>query len=275
MTRTKSLLCHLVEAQVSRYLSGASLSDEALAQLDDHLDTCDGCREFLDRKKQELVATLGNGKQQSDPRQAVLQAIVDAHAVATPKIESESLEADDVPAAIRPQRLSATKEVKKAEPTSRVALLKPALYSLALALTLIVMSAFARDPSVLFGRRAGDLIPAAPAATTAAVTLDASSVYEETLATESETTEGAVDDESTSDNPNEKITGETVVLDETTTETAEPVIAEDSPPAPTASLPSAPARPASRAPVNRTPARAPSSGIRVYDAQGRPIQIPN
>jgi len=57
----KNVECQLAEMQIGRFVSGESLSAEAVRQLDAHLTTCDNCTRVLNDRRQALKSMLKQG----------------------------------------------------------------------------------------------------------------------------------------------------------------------------------------------------------------------
>src|SRR5579872_6837623 len=57
----KSVECQLAEMQIGRFVSGDSLSAEAVRQLDAHLAKCPNCSQTLNDRRQALRSMLKQG----------------------------------------------------------------------------------------------------------------------------------------------------------------------------------------------------------------------
>lgn len=272
---TKSLICQLVETQVVRYLAGEALSDEALRQLDDHIGGCPDCRSFLEAKKAELTSALRpTATPPKNPRERVLQAIVDARRLDEPAPAPRRAASASAPA---------TSAANPAPKTVRPANLqwKPLALSVALALVLVAMSALTSNPATVFGRKASEVLAsrAAPSETQAAA--------KESDPTPPSKTAASL---TTAPNPGDPdfvgpaapAPGESDASAETTA--AEPNLIEAKPAdgnpvesSPRNDPPRVAVRSRPRAPrvrIRRSPAPRPAPSqptIRVYDANGKPL----
>ncbi|MEQ1932367.1 MAG: zf-HC2 domain-containing protein [Fimbriimonadaceae bacterium] len=130
----QNIECRIAQAQMGRYLGGLGLSDEAVAQLESHIRSCNDCSSALLTRRVELEALIALPKedfpalQETTPQPTERPRLVDAlRAIVTADGD------------VHPKRNS-----------------KPIAYSAALTILLVGMSFIAKDPTRLFGERAAD-----------------------------------------------------------------------------------------------------------------------
>lgn len=262
MQATKNFVCQLVEAQMTRYLAGHPLSDEALAQLDQHIASCPECKAVLEAKKDAILGVPAAPTPPAKPGAKIQHALVDAPAAmatAAPK---------------RPNRPEGS--TTAAKPRTKWAVQwKPLALSVALAVVMVAMSLVAQNPTSVLGPKASSKLP--EAAKPAPVPVPA--------ATEQPVAEGPIEPVPEPGSPEfigpdapaaGSPTFDTLAEYEASLEPASPPPAEPEaePVAPVAAKP----KPTPKRTVRRTPVRRPAPQpqnsrptIRVYDAQGRPI----
>lgn len=264
MQATKNFVCQLVEAQMTRYLAGHPLSDEALAQLDQHIASCPECKAVLEAKKDAILGVPAAPTPTAKPGAKIQHALVDAPAAMAV-------------AAAKPKphhrRDGGTANTK---PRTKWAVQwKPLALSVALAVVMVAMSLVAQNPTSVLGPKALSKLP--EAAKPAPVPVPA--------ATEPPVAEGPIEPAPEPGSPEfvgpdvpaaGSPTFDTLAEYEASLEPASPPPAEPEPEpaAPVAAKP----KPTPKPTVRRTPVRRPAPQpqnsrptIRVYDAQGRPI----
>jgi hypothetical protein len=137
----KNLECQLATAQISRYLSGDSLCEEAVAQLEGHISRCEDCRQQLSDRRAELMAKLTSKPSEGpDEPERTLRTRFDLAEFIKSKVQTNR----PVTAAIR------TDSPKPPQFT------KPALYSLALGAVLIGMSYASKNVGSVLGPKAAE-----------------------------------------------------------------------------------------------------------------------
>lgn len=262
MQATKNFVCQLVEAQMSRYLAGHPLSDEALAQLDQHIASCPECKAVLEAKKAEILGVPAAPTLK--PGATIQHALVDAPAAMA------------VGSAVAPKphhrRDAGTANAK---PRTKWAVQwKPLALSVALAVVMVAMSLVAQNPTSVLGPKASTKLP--EAAKPAPVPVPATTeqpVAEAPIATAPEpgTPEFVGPEAPAAGSP----TFDTLAEYEASLGPASPPPAE---PQPESAPVAAQQKPTPKRTVRRTPVRRPAPQpqnsrptIRVYDAQGRPI----
>lgn len=257
--KAADLECRLTRIHLQRHLEGDALAEGVRSEIEDHLKGCEECRSHL-RKERQQISERVQALEESGPVAAV-------H-----------------PGALKGYAAQAAAAKQKEKPKAKLALkkeyAKPIMLAVILGVVLMVMGALARDPSRLFGPKVANAknVPAAVAANPTVM----STVDEEPPAAEE------------SDAPLEGEIGlsplgsedEAPVEAETETEAApaepaeeesvsEEIAAPDPAPRPTASQPQSNTRRATRRssppPSAKNSAPAKSSGVRVYDAAGNPI----
>lgn len=161
---TKNIECQLAQGQIGRYLAGANMSDESVAQLEGHIAECEDCSTFIDQKRKSLkeLATLRKAAVYME-EPAVSEAV---EATPEPKHPSAKALID----AIR-EKSSATKpdaavlDTKREAGTARVTHWKALAYSTGLGLVLYGMTFVTANPTSLFGDRAAEATPTADSET--------------------------------------------------------------------------------------------------------------
>jgi hypothetical protein len=123
-----SLECELTRVQMKRYLAGEELPEPLMEELEQHVHVCGSCRHYLDTQKLKLAAKLSGAK---------------AEKVKAP-VEPKGPKDSDVFHAPK-QKLFTPKTLGLAA---------------ALALVLFAMSAVAKDPTIIFGRKASTALSA-------------------------------------------------------------------------------------------------------------------
>ncbi|MCB8933668.1 MAG: zf-HC2 domain-containing protein [Chthonomonadaceae bacterium] len=238
--------CQIAQAQIGRYLTGGALSPEALDQLEGHIGECAACTELLRQRREGLQAMLGGHA-----------AVHAPETNSRPEAESNPAPTGSLVGRLREQLIQAATAPappREGAPEGR-ALLKPLLWSGALAVVLVAMTVLSKNPTLVFGEKA------APPTASEKAQPDA-----EPPAPPSSPPKPA---EKTPE-PVATATPETKQAGADPVSQANPTPAQ---PKPTPAKPN-PARPAATPPrvESKAPPPKPASGtIRVYDANGNPI----
>lgn len=124
-----SLECELTRVQMKRYLGGEELPEPLMEELEQHVHACASCRHYLDTQKLKLASKLSGAK---------------AEKVKAP-VEPKGPKDSDV----------------FHEPKQKLFTPKTLGLAAALALVLFAMSAVAKDPTIMFGRKASTALSAA------------------------------------------------------------------------------------------------------------------
>lgn len=270
----KNIECQLAQGQIGRYLAGANMSEESVAQLEGHIAECEDCSAYIDQKKKSLkeLATLRKAAvYMEEPAEADVEAPASAP---EPKHPAAKALID----AIREKTAAAKTagpilETKREVGTPRVTHWKALAYSTGLGLVLYGMTFVTANPTALFGGLAAEATPPAESS---------KGPVEESPATPPAPMSSKADgDPFTEDAPAPKAAAAT---EPPATAAAIPEAPEPTPAAaPTISSESTPTQPRVEVrskPVSR-PVRAPRpttapvtrrpNSIRVYDENGRPI----
>lgn len=231
--------CQIAQAQIGRYLTGGALSPEALEQLEGHIGECAACTEMLRQRREGLQAMLGGqAAVEADPARRPTRP--EPHPAPTAslvgRLREQLIQAATAPA---PDREGAP---------DRRSFLRPLALSGALAVVLVAMTVLSRNPNLVFGEKA-----APPAKETAPAKAPA-----------------VAQPAATAPKPVASTPATTPVVEPATSapKPAPPAAAKSNPPRnrPTPH----PAAPAKK--PDTTPPPQPKHGsIRVYDANGNPI----
>ncbi len=124
-----SLECELTRVQMKRYLGGEELPEPLMEELEQHVHACASCRHYLDSQKLKLAAKLSGAK------------------------------SDKVKAPVEPKGPKDSDVFH--EPKQKLFTPKTLGLAAALALVLFAMSTIAKDPTILFGRKASTALAAA------------------------------------------------------------------------------------------------------------------
>lgn len=117
-----SLECELTRVQMKRYLGGEELPEPLMEELEQHVHACPSCRHYLDTQKLKLAAKLSGAK-------------------------AEKIKAPQEPKGPKDSDVFH-------EPKQKLFTPKTLGLAAALALVLFAMSAVAKDPTLIFGRKA-------------------------------------------------------------------------------------------------------------------------
>ena len=156
--------CQLARGQVSRYLEGERLSENAIVQLEEHLNECPNCVDFFEAKKTYLKR-LSELDAAPAPTHAVIE-VLEAE-VGEEASEEPSPQAKSLIEAILKHKTHLDKVVKPAgsaidtndspKPSRDLtAYYKPTMYLVGLALTLVLMGIFMKDPTRFLGDKVGE-----------------------------------------------------------------------------------------------------------------------
>jgi hypothetical protein len=277
--------CQLAKAQISRYITGEAISPEAVAQLEEHIAECPRCKKLLAARRKSLMAKLDSASapvatlDQGDEPATRALAEAPAHAPVNAVIADEGK-----PSVAEALRMAATEQVQRVKamhqhaaekrPAAPVAVAaaswKPIAYSVGLAAVLIAMSAFAKNPTNLFGARASEAIPAATPLEPVTPPASLEGALLATVPDVPAPAEAAVDP--APETP--PAAAETEPVE--TIASPEPTVVPP-PAAPQQSAPVTRRASTSRRPANRPAASAPArtsggGSIQVYDADGNPIK---
>lgn len=152
----KNIECQLAQGQIGRYLAGASMSTEAISQLEQHIAECDECTQFIDAKRRTL-------QEVSRTRQAAVS-------MPEPEPESQPEEAAPLAAPRNPAAQALIQAIReKTNPLSKEVVLESVRepmpprkshwralgYSAALGAVLLAMSHLTANPTAIFGERVG------------------------------------------------------------------------------------------------------------------------
>ena len=132
--------CQIARGQINRYLSGENFSGEGMRQLEEHISTCEGCKNALTERKVALQKMLG--AESPAPVAAIgietsIPVTQESAATEATNRELKAKAADQIRAAIRESKATATK-------ADRGTFTKPLIYSALLAMTLLGMSYVSR-----------------------------------------------------------------------------------------------------------------------------------
>ena len=193
----KTIECHIAAVLMKRYLDGDNLPPELLADLEQHVKACDSCQAMLSQEKLSMEEVLDGV---SEP-EGVFAKLV-SKATLKPAAAGAGAGATAYPTEALVGTARKNFQMQSSAP-GMAAFKQPKVLvlSFALALVLIAMSTFLKDPTILLGQRAAANLPAGESS--AAVADDGS---EEGSGDEGETgsgsegeTEDGHEDESSSD----------------------------------------------------------------------------
>ncbi len=149
--QVQELECQIAQAQMGRYLSGDALSPETIEDLEAHFARCEACQEAIRQRRGALEKLLAESGEKPKAQE------INEPAFAAVSID----ESTKVPAAFsgkQPNGLPEINLVSESRPDTPVDFLrrnsKTLGYSALLAVTLVAMSFFIREPTKLFGERA-------------------------------------------------------------------------------------------------------------------------
>lgn len=287
----KNIECQLAQGQIGRYLAGAQMSEEAVAQLEGHIAECEDCSSFIETKRNSLRELAANRKAVVYlPEEPAREEAAEAAPAPAPRNPAAKALID----AIREKSAAAREtapvlETKREVGTPRATHWKALVYSTGLGLVLYGMTFITSNPTALFGERATEETPLAdPKAETPANSAPIASASKEDgdPFTEDAPVERLTTDAITNSTPTKNETAPIVAATGTdragtpsVSPNAAPAKAEttisksSTPTPPRVNVRSQPVRRTSR-PVRRTAAagdRRPNT-IRVYDESGRPIK---
>lgn len=155
--QVQELECQIAQAQTGRYLSGESLSDETIADLERHLAQCEQCRGAIAERRRSLELLMVG------PRS---EAVTPAKKSATFRLDRAVVEIpnqDRVPAAFTSRASTGVPDINLGAESELMAPAtflkrnaKTLAYSIALAGVLVAISFLIKDPTKLFGERVVD-----------------------------------------------------------------------------------------------------------------------
>lgn len=158
--------CQLVKAQINRYLRGEELGTEVMRQLEAHLLACDDCKEVLVARKSELRSRLATSSDKASGLKAAASKL--RAAVSMPATEVASPR----PPATQPHTpvSQAAQAAAALKPNLKPSLFaKPAAYTVVLAAVLVLMTQMTKGGG-FFGPRAVDTF-STPAANSMSATV--------------------------------------------------------------------------------------------------------
>lgn len=137
----ETIECQIVQAQLGRYLTGESFSPDAVEEIEAHVSGCSICRAEVAQRRAALQSLLGG------------PAVKPTSATLVDAIREKQSHAVVETAGSSPQTLTERLGARN--------LSKPLMYGTALALVLVGMSYFGKNPTSMLGERAATTIPAA------------------------------------------------------------------------------------------------------------------
>lgn len=277
----QNIECQIAKGQMSRYLAGDNFSPDMAVELRAHIAECPDCAAALDRKRQILQAMLTS----TGP-----VAVVQIEERRSADEETSTAETEPRPRASASFKLALSQLLnlrKSPVPTVREPATpvrnywRPLAYSAGLATVLIAMSMIMRDPTRLLGERAiNENTPASTIDATAKSPSAPKGTSSEPLRDKKDTPTGggqsplpsATSPEGTASNA----PAASAKLTTGTNSSQNQVPGNDPSAAPSADKVLTPRvsrpRPHKNTRKSGTTPRPQSSGIRVYDANGNPIQ---
>jgi hypothetical protein len=274
----KNIECQLAQGQIGRYLAGTDISDEAVRQLEQHIVECEDCTNFVDRKRQSLHEVAGLRHAVVEMPAPKAAAIAETEPVSLPKQAATQALIQAIRDRANPLSGQTVLETVRESGPPRKRYWKTLAYSLALGAVLLVMSHLAANPTSMFGDRVGpspvkeilEPLTAKAIASTAEPVSDGDPFTPEKPIDKP----AAQPNNSVADTPKNTIT----VLESSTIATSSKKVTP--PTTPSSSTPTQPnidvtsKRPGRtvRTPRRSRPAPRGGNSIRVYDAQGNPLQ---
>jgi len=153
--------CTLAQAQIGRYVAGETLPEDVLTSLEAHLDECSDCRSLV--REQRAALEVRAGEPAAEPIDAPNLTESFPEPEATPVLAEAAVEASITEAEkTEPQgeapkhRLPAFRDALKNARNGKRKLGNPLIWSGALAFVLVAMSYVAKNPSIIFGKKASD-----------------------------------------------------------------------------------------------------------------------
>lgn len=137
--QTENLECQIAQAQMGRYLGGEGLSNEAIAQLEEHIRACGNCKDAIQERRRSLESVLALPTSEEFPALKASRKI-DIKPASMPWVD-----------AIR--RVPQQPDTPEARRTARW---RTPVYAGALIAVLFVMTTLTREPTRVFGDRAID-----------------------------------------------------------------------------------------------------------------------
>ena len=142
----ETIECQIVQAQLGRYLTGDAFSPEAVSEIEAHVSTCSICRAEVAQRRAALQSLLGG-------------SVAETHRVNAESLIEALREKSPSHAVVETSGSSA--QTMALNPLNARNLSKPLMYGTALALVLLGMSYFGKNPTSVLGDRASVALPAA------------------------------------------------------------------------------------------------------------------
>ncbi|MBV6458679.1 MAG: hypothetical protein HONBIEJF_01813 [Fimbriimonadaceae bacterium] len=154
--------CTLAQAQIGRYVAGETLPEDVLTSLEAHLEECTNCRALVREQRAALEIRANEpAPQPIDPPNLTDSFPEPETDIANPAPVAEvALEPTAEPVKSQPAtklRLPAFRDALHGARTGKRKLGHPLVWSGALAIVLIAMSYVARNPSLIFGKKASEI----------------------------------------------------------------------------------------------------------------------
>ncbi len=151
---TKNIECQLAQGQIGRYLNGERFSPQAITQLEAHVADCDECSELVTRRRQALMAMLGEGA-----THAAVMAPTGPTKPVEPEAPATSSAKDRLMAKLKQAETPGAQVNDQVAPTGNPATRlfgelirsKPLLYCAGLAAVLAAMSYYSKTALKAFG----------------------------------------------------------------------------------------------------------------------------
>lgn len=140
----ETIECQIVQAQLARYLMGDALSPEVVSEIESHVAGCSLCRLEVADRRATLQSLLGGAPAQTTRFNTDI--LIDALREKTPTSHAVV----DSPAT----------QSAPTRPLTARNLSKPLMYGTALAVVLLGMSYFGKNPTSILGERAATTMPA-------------------------------------------------------------------------------------------------------------------
>ena len=134
--QVQDIECQLAQVQLKRYLAGESIADELLADLERHLEECNGCRSAA------KVMRAAAGASNPTPSES------------TPEEEAKPKAKFSLGSLLKNSKATAVVRPVGEKKDNR----KTLILSASLAVVLILMSTVFKDPTKLFGAKAADTV---------------------------------------------------------------------------------------------------------------------
>jgi hypothetical protein len=167
--QVKNVECKLAEMQIGRFVSGEALSAEAVRQLDEHLSVCAACSQVLSDRKHALQSMLSQGfaavttdLPPEDKENLLIKALVDKAATSPSTPRRTTVEACPDGAMHKPI-WNMLGPRKPSDDPKAISLRKALIYSGVLGVVLFAMGYLSHSQDSLLGSSAEQAFPAATA----------------------------------------------------------------------------------------------------------------